>query len=120
MPKNSSDTPKKPGLIKSKIDHRSPSRFSMGVPVSAMRISALSLLTDFVCLAAGFLMACASSSTTNRHDVVSSQGVRVRKPQLVITRSKSANLSALYVSNFSDGAADGWTTTVFKLGANRE
>src|SRR6267378_842250 len=49
-------------------------------PVSAMRISALSLLTDFVCLAAGFLMACASSSTTNRHDVVSSQGVRVRKP----------------------------------------
>ena len=40
----------------------------------------LSCLTDFVCLAAGFLMACASSSTTNRHDVVSSQGVRVRKP----------------------------------------
>ena len=66
--------------MKSKIDHRSPSRFSIGVPVSAMRASAFSCLTDLVCLAAGFLMACASSRTASRHDVVWSHGKRLRKP----------------------------------------
>ena len=66
--------------MKSKIDHRSLSRFSMGVPVRAMRVSARSCLTVLVCLAAGFLMACASSSTTSRHGVVPSQGARARKP----------------------------------------
>ena len=39
----------------------------MGVPVRAMRVSARSCLTILVCLAAGFLIAWASSSTTNRH-----------------------------------------------------
>ena len=41
--------------MKSKIDQRSPSRFSIGVPVSAMRASARSCLTARVCLAAGIL-----------------------------------------------------------------
>ena len=66
--------------MKSKIDQRSPSRFSIGVPVSAMRASALSCLTALVCLAAGFLMACASSSTTSRQAVAASQGTRAREP----------------------------------------
>ena len=30
---NCFDDPSNPGLMKSKIDHRSPSRFSIGVPV---------------------------------------------------------------------------------------
>ena len=47
--------------MKSKIDQRSPSRFSIGVPVSAMRARASSFLTARVCLASGFLIACASS-----------------------------------------------------------
>ena len=66
--------------MKSKIDQRSPSRFSMGVPVRAMRVSALSALTAFVCLAAGFLMACASSRMTSRQGVEASQGTRAREP----------------------------------------
>ena len=55
--------------MKSKMDHRSPSRFSTGVPVSANLACALSFLAARVCLASGFLMACASSSTTSRHGV---------------------------------------------------
>ena len=53
--------------MKSKIDHRSPRRFSTGVPVSAMRAGAFSALTARVCLAPGFLIACASSRMTKRH-----------------------------------------------------
>jgi hypothetical protein len=41
--------------MKSKIDQRSPSRFSIGVPVSAMRVSARSCLTVWVCFAPGVL-----------------------------------------------------------------
>ena len=47
--------------MKSKIDHRSPRWFSTGVPVSAMRAVAFSALAARVCLASGFLIACASS-----------------------------------------------------------
>ena len=66
--------------MKSKIDQRSPSRFSTGVPVRAMRASARSCLTALVCLAAGFLMAWASSSTASRQGTLASHGVRARKP----------------------------------------
>ena len=43
--------------------------FSTGVPVSAMRLSASSALTARVCLASGFLIACASSTTASRQRV---------------------------------------------------
>ena len=48
-------------------DQRSESRFSTGVPDSAILASALSCFTVFVCRADGFLIACASSRTTSRH-----------------------------------------------------
>ena len=64
---NCLDEPSRPGLMKSKIDHRSPSRFSIGVPVSAIAASACSCFTGRVCLAPGFLIACASSRTARRH-----------------------------------------------------
>ncbi len=66
--------------MKSKIDHRSPSRFSIGVPVSAMRARAWSFFAARVCLASGFLIAWASSSTARCHDVVASQGMRSSEP----------------------------------------
>ena len=47
---NSFDDPNSPGLTKSKMDHKSPSRFSTGVPVSASRAPAFSFLTARVCL----------------------------------------------------------------------
>ena len=43
-PSNSFADPSSPGLMKSKMDHRSPSRFSTGVPVSANLASRLELL----------------------------------------------------------------------------
>ena len=52
--------------MKSKIDHRSPRLFSTGVPVSAIRACAFSALAARVCLAAGFLIACASSRIAQR------------------------------------------------------
>ncbi len=65
--------------MKSKIDQRSPRRFSIGVPVRAMRASALSCLTALVCLAPGFLIACASSSMTSRHGASPSHGARSQR-----------------------------------------
>ena len=56
--------------MKSNSDHRSVSRFSMGVPVSAMRERALRRLMALVCLVSGFLMACASSRITRRHAIL--------------------------------------------------
>ncbi len=61
--------PSSPGLITSKIDHRSPRRFSTGVPVSAMRARADSALAARVCRAAGFLIACASSKIASRQAI---------------------------------------------------
>jgi hypothetical protein len=64
--------------MKSKIDQRSPSRFSTGVPVSAMRARASSCLTALVCLAPGFLIACASSRRRGRHGMAPARGARQR------------------------------------------
>ena len=55
-------------------------RLIHGVPVNAMRASAFSALTALVCLAAGFLIACASSMTTRCHDWSASQGTRASVP----------------------------------------
>src|SRR5450631_1230413 len=71
--------------MKSKMDHRSPSRFSTGVPVSAKREPAFSILALRVCLALGFLMACASSKTASRQDVSVSQGIPQKGPLAGIT-----------------------------------
>ena len=49
------------GLTKSKIDQISERRFSIGVPVSARRRSALSRLAARAVALSGFLMFCASS-----------------------------------------------------------
>ena len=66
--------------MKSKIDHRSPSRFSIGVPVSAIRACATICFAARVCLAAWFLMAWASSRTASCQEVFPSQGIRSREP----------------------------------------
>ena len=66
--------------MKSKIDHRSPSWFSTGVPVRAMRARAFSALAALVCLALGFLIACASSTITRLQSVSASTGSRVSDP----------------------------------------
>ena len=66
--------------MKSKMDHRSPSRFSTGVPVSANLTWAFNFLAARVCLASGFLMAWASSSATKRHKVSVNQGRRRSEP----------------------------------------
>src|SRR5271157_192431 len=79
-PVNCFADPSSPGLIKSKMDHKSPRRFSIGVPVSANLDRALSLLAILVCLAFGFLIACASSRTTRCHAVSASQGMRRSEP----------------------------------------
>ncbi len=50
--------------MNSMIDHRSDSRFSTGVPVSAIRVAAGRARTARACLVAWFLMFCASSQTT--------------------------------------------------------
>ena len=114
------DDPSRPGLMKSKIDQRSPSRFSIGVPVSAMRASARSCLTVLVCLAPGFLIACASSSIASRH-------ARRRQPRHAGEKAVAGDDEidigqvggGLRPSAVSAGIADGWTTTAFRLGANR-
>ena len=49
------------------IDHSSASRFSTGVPVSAIRCPARSRRTALAAWDRLFLIACASSSTTRRH-----------------------------------------------------
>ena len=50
--------------MNSMIDHSSDSRFSTGVPVSAIRVAAGRARTARACLVAWFLMFCASSQTT--------------------------------------------------------
>ena len=60
--------PTRPGLAKSRIAQRSPSPFSIGVPVSAMRLRAGIRRSCCDVSLAGFLIACASSSTTRAHD----------------------------------------------------
>ena len=62
------------------MDHKSPSRFSIGVPVSANLDFALSFLAARVCFASGFLMACASSSTTSCHEASAIHGKRSNDP----------------------------------------
>ena len=102
--------PSRPGLMKSKIDQRSPSRFSMGVPVSAMRASARSCLTGLVCLAPGFLMACASSSTTSRHGVLRQPG---RPRQEAVAGDDQIDVRQIARAHRSSASrpvcADGWS-----------
>ena len=49
--------------MKSRIAHRSPSPFSIGVPVSASAVWAWMRRSCWAVSLAGFLIACASSST---------------------------------------------------------
>ena len=58
--------PSRPGLANSRIDQRSASRFSTGVPVTAIRVSAGIERIATACLVAAFLIAWASSTTTRR------------------------------------------------------
>ena len=53
-----------PGFRNSKIDHRSPKLFSIGVPLSASRKFAESSRLAFAICEPAFLIVCASSSTT--------------------------------------------------------
>ena len=63
---NDGRDPTRPGLVKSRIAHRSPSPFSIGVPVSASRVRAWIRRSCCEVSLAGFLIACASSSTIVR------------------------------------------------------
>src|SRR5262249_53451904 len=56
-------SPTRPGFTKSSTAHRSPSPFSMGVPVSASRLPADRRRSCWAVSLAGFLMAWASSTT---------------------------------------------------------
>ena len=60
---NAGRVPTSPGLVKSEIAHRSPSPFSIGVPVRASRVRAGMRRSCWAVSLAGFLIACASSST---------------------------------------------------------
>ncbi|MNC45935.1 hypothetical protein D3C75_949270 [compost metagenome] len=64
---NSPNEPRYPGFTTSKIDHSSVSRFSIGVPVSAIRWRAFSLRTAAACLVYAFLIFCASSRQRALH-----------------------------------------------------
>ena len=66
--------------MKSKIDHRSPRWFSTGVPVSAIRDRASSAFTALVCLAFGFLIACASSRMAKCQATCDKPGTRSSEP----------------------------------------
>jgi hypothetical protein len=68
--------PSSPGFRKSKIDHRSPSRFSTGVPVSATRARASRAFAARACRVPGFLIACASSRIARPHRVAPRLGAR--------------------------------------------
>ena len=59
--------PSRPGLQARMMDQSSPRRFSTGVPDKAMRNPAFSANTAWLRLAAAFLMAWASSSTSVAH-----------------------------------------------------
>ena len=61
---NDGRDPTRPGLVKSRIAHRSPSPFSIGVPVSARRVWAGIRRSCWEVSLVGFLIACASSSTS--------------------------------------------------------
>jgi hypothetical protein len=73
-------SPSSPGFRKSNSDQRSDRRFSIGVPVSAMRLAAVSCFTARDCCAPAFLMACASSSTTSRQGRSRSAAERATMP----------------------------------------
>src|SRR6185312_5825788 len=103
--------------MKSNSDHKSPSRFSTGVPVSEILASGLRLLTALVCLAAGFLIAWASSRMARRHGTSASQVARNRDPYVVIARSTPCTRSGPHVLKF--GAAEGCAISVLRLGAKR-
>ena len=62
--------PTRPGLVKSRIAQRSPRPFSIGVPVSAMRVRAGIVRSCCDVSFAGFLIACASSRITRAHATV--------------------------------------------------
>ena len=62
--------PRRPGLTNSRIDHRSARRFSTGVPVTAILVAAGRERMEVACLVAAFLIACASSTTTRRHETL--------------------------------------------------
>ena len=64
---NCGRVPTRPGLAKSRIAQRSPRPFSIGVPVSAMRVRAGIRRSCCDVSLAGFLIACASSRTTRAH-----------------------------------------------------
>ena len=59
--RNDACVPRKPGLRRSMIDQRSPTLFSTGVPVRAMRNGASMARAALACLVSAFLTFCASS-----------------------------------------------------------
>ena len=91
---NDGAVPSIPGLTNSEIDHRSASRFSTGVPVTAIRVPAGSDRIAVACLVAAFLMACASSTTTRRQ--------RIRRRS---TASRAASAYVVTIRSLSSTAA---------------
>ena len=79
----------------------------------------LELLDRLVCLAAGFLIACASSSTTSRHCASASHARAGQKAVAGDGEIDAGEVGGGVHLLPSAGNADGWTTTAFRLGANR-
>ena len=114
---NCGRVPTRPGLVKSRIAQRSPRPFSIGVPVSATRVRAGMRRSCCDVSFAGFLIACASSSTTRAHSTSAIASTsRTAVPYVVTTTSASATSAAI-----SSGAARlaPWCTTTRSSGVKR-
>jgi hypothetical protein len=115
--RNFSAGPSSPGLVNSMIDHSSPSRFSTGVPVSAIREAAGRLRTARACRVPAFLMFCASSQTTRCQPTAASSS-RSRAAIAYVVMTRSAALSASR-NSAPDSRSDPWCTCTTSSGVNR-
>ena len=118
---NTPALPNKPGFKKSNKLHKSPGRFSTGVPVIATRASARNRFTAFVAPDPGFLIACASSKITTPHASSIHISDRCKNPYVVTTTSTPRNSlpgSLISKSNSSLAVTDACATSNRNPGAN--
>ncbi len=114
---NCASLPKYPGFRKLKIDQRSNSRFSTGVPVRARRCLAWSLRIALVCAALGFLIFCASSITMRCQFIAPNRAssLRINVKEVII---KSWVWQISWKAAVSWWRSLPWCTIAFKCGAN--
>ena len=115
---NAGRAPTRPGLAKSRIAHRSPRPFSIGVPVRARRMRAVRRRSCWAVSLAGFLMAWASSRTTRSH-VELGQRLDVADGGAVGGDDDVGAADGLGSSSPADARAAPWWTTTRSSGVNR-